>query len=145
MANLSLPVAFDRIFKGPLDSSLIFNSLLEMNDYLSNEARYAGQIVSIVDNNVVQIYQLNATEDGWNQILTAESGVTSVNNETGDVTLDADDIGTSGTTNQFVTQAQLDELHTHSNKAILDGTEESFTTALKNQIGVQTNIDGGTF
>ncbi len=37
---------FSRTFDGPLDVSVVFDTLGAMNQYLSHEARYAGQIVS---------------------------------------------------------------------------------------------------
>lgn len=44
------------------------------------------------------------------------------------------------TTNRFVTDAQITLFHTHANKAVLDGTQESFTTTLKSKLdGISTN------
>lgn len=37
---------FQRTFEGPLDVSVVFDTLEKMNQYLLNAARYAGQIVS---------------------------------------------------------------------------------------------------
>ena len=63
--------------------------------------------------------------------------VSSVNGYQGHVELDADDL-LAGEFNKFVTDDDkvawdgvVTDSHTHANKVTLDGTEESFTTALK--------------
>jgi hypothetical protein len=148
MSSFDVPIEFRRIYKGPLDPSLHFTSLSALNDYLDDPTRYPGQIVSVIDSGHVYIYQLNATEDAWEQLLTGNAAVLSVNNETGNVIITPDDLDDSSTINKFITQAQIDELHSHTNKATLDNTEEAFTTDLKNQIlsfSSPENIDGGTF
>ena len=66
-----------------------------------------------------------ATLDGTtkipvSQLPDAAVAVVSVNTKTGTVVITPDDLDDSSTTNKFVSQAQLDALHTHSNKAQLD-------------------------
>jgi len=65
MANTDLPEAFHRIYEGPVDDSTVFNSTAELNNYLSNPARYAGQVVSLVEGSLVTIYRLSADKTSW--------------------------------------------------------------------------------
>ena len=54
--------------------------------------------------------------------------VASVNGATGTVVLDPDDLSDTGTTNKFVSQAEKDNFHTHSNKANLDEINQDLAT-----------------
>lgn len=140
-----LPVEFRRIYSGPIESTEQFTSSTDLNNYLTNPARYAGQLVTLIENGEVYLYLLDANKDNWVGVKTT-SDVITVNAKTGVVVLDADDIDDTNTVHKFVTATQISEFHTHSNKSILDNTEESFTTDLKNMIeGDLTVIDGGTF
>lgn len=143
--SFDLPVPFQRIYKGALDPTTIFTSLEELDSYVSsNGSRYAGQIVSVVNSGTVTIYKINADESSYTRIDVGLS-VTSVNLKTGDVVLTSDDISDSSSVHKFITQAQIDDLHIHQNKTILDDIEESFTTDLLNKINSLTVVDGGTF
>ena len=140
-----IPVEFRRIYSGALDSTAVFNSTSELNGYLVNPARYAGQVVTLVEGGTVTLYKLSADTNSWEEVQ-AGSDVTSVNAYTGAVVLDTDDIDDTNSTNKYVTQAQITNFHTHANASILNGTEESFTTELLNTINnFDTEIDGGTF
>ena len=140
-----IPVELRRIYSGPLDSTAVFTSTTALNEYLLNAGRYAGQVVTLVEAGVVTLYKLSADTNSWEEIQ-ADSDVTSVNSYTGVVLLDADDISDTATTNKFVTQAQIDNFHTHSNIGVLNNTEEAFTTERLNTLNaLDTEIDGGTF
>ncbi len=54
---------FKRLFDKPLDIDQVFNTLVDMDAYLSSGNRYAGQIVSCLETNAV--YTLNETKDTW--------------------------------------------------------------------------------
>jgi len=54
---------FKRLFDKPLDIDQVFNTLVDMDAYLSSGNRYAGQIVSCLETNAV--YILNETKDAW--------------------------------------------------------------------------------
>lgn len=142
MSSFDIPVEFRRIYKGPLDPTTVFHSLTELNNYLIDPVRYAGQIATLIGTGTVQIYQLNSTEDAWIPVITGDSAVITVNGETGNILITPDSLDDSLTINKFLTAEQKLALHSHTNKNILDGTEEMFTTVLKNKI---INIDGGTF
>ena len=57
--------------------------------------------------------------------------VDSVNGQTGDVVLDADDISDASTANKFVTASEKTAI-AHENRSTLDLITEAFTTTLKN-------------
>lgn len=140
-----LPVGFRRIYSGPIESTERFTSVGELNSYLNNPARYAGQLVTLVANNEVHLYILDAIKDSWIEVKTI-SDVNSVNGLTGIVVLDTDDIDDTNSAHKFVTQAQKDNFHVHSNLSILNATEEIFTTELLNAINNNNSIiDGGVF
>lgn len=103
-----------------------------------------------------QVLQKASNADHDTEWATPSGGgaVDSVNTQTGDVVLDADDIDDASTTHKFATTAEktkigyiaitqsvdLDALetasHTHANQAVLDATTASFTTA------DETKLDG---
>lgn len=146
MASSDVPVKFRRIHKGPIDDSIVFTSLTDLNNYLTNPTRYAGQLVSYVNSGVVQIFALSADENSW-QLLKTSNDVVSVNNKTGVIFLNPDDLNDATSAHKFVNQTEKDNFHTHSNKTILDATNMAFTTTIYDQIQALalTEIDGGTF
>jgi uncharacterized protein YpmB len=90
---------------------------------------------------------INATGDNtamtdWQELLTPTDTILSVNGQTGNVILTTTNIAEG--TNLYYTEARVSanvdvalntaNRHNHTNKSILDGTEESFTTVLKNNI-----------
>lgn len=63
----------------------------------------------------------------WQELLSPTDAVQSVAGKTGVVTL---------------VEADITDLHQHANKAILDATQEAFTTALKNKLdGIEANAN----
>jgi trimeric autotransporter adhesin len=84
----------------------------------------------------------NTAMTDWQELMTPTDSVLSVNGFTGTVVLTTANIAES--VNLYFTQARVTAntnvaantaaRHTHTNKTILDGTEESFTTVLKNNI-----------
>lgn len=55
---------FSRTFDSPLDVSLVFDSVADMNNYLLNPARYAGQIVACKQEEG-KIFVLSNSRDSW--------------------------------------------------------------------------------
>ena len=76
------------------------------------------------------------TIDGSTATVQTGGNVTSVNTETGDVVLDADDISDAATTNKFATQAQLDKVdHLTVTQAVDLDTIESDTATNNAKVG----------
>ena len=74
--------------------------------------------------------------DGSTATVQTGGNVTSVNTETGDVVLDADDISDAATTNKFATQAQLDKVdHLTVTQAVDLDTIESDTATNNAKVG----------
>lgn len=67
MAINTLPVQFERNFKGSFIIGEIFTSLANLNGWLTNPTRYAGQRAVLVDSvgGTVTEYVLNEAEDAW--------------------------------------------------------------------------------
>jgi len=73
---------------------------------------------------------------GSTATVTTGGNVTSVNTQTGDVVLDADDISDAATTNKFATQAQLDKVdHLTVTQAVNLDTIESDTATNNAKVG----------
>ena len=72
MANLSFPLRFKRQYSGSLDPDLTFDTIVELNSYLTNGARYPGQIVSCIETEG-KIYVLNSTGTNWIGITAASN------------------------------------------------------------------------
>ena len=66
MSKLLFPLQFERQYSGPIDVSQIFETTSERLLYLENPSRYAGQIVS--DLQEEKVYQLNSASDSWIEI-----------------------------------------------------------------------------
>ena len=64
MASMIFPLAFERQYEGPLDVSMTFETTADLNDYLTNPTRYAGQIVTCEEAEGT-IYVLNNARDAW--------------------------------------------------------------------------------
>jgi hypothetical protein len=76
------------------------------------------------------------TIDGSTATVQTGGNVTSVNTQTGDVVLDADDISDAATTNKFATQAQLDKVdHLTVTQAVDLDTIESDTATNNAKVG----------
>lgn len=65
MSDIDLPKPFSRLFAGPIDDDTIFDSVAELNAYLTNPKRYPGQKATVVENGNVQNYQLNGLGNAW--------------------------------------------------------------------------------
>jgi uncharacterized protein YpmB len=84
----------------------------------------------------------NSSMDDWQELLTPTDTILSVNGQTGTVVLTTTNIAEG--TNLYYTETRVSSnvdvaantanRHNHANKTILDGTEESFTTILLNDI-----------
>jgi len=71
MADLEFPLQFKRQYAAPLDVDYVFATTAERNAYLTNARRYAGQIVSDLEDGLV--YCLSASRDAWTPIGTPSS------------------------------------------------------------------------
>jgi hypothetical protein len=69
MAELIFPLQLKRQFADSLDPDMVFNTTLEMNDYLTNGLRYAGQVVSCLEEEG-KLFVLNNALDEWLEIGT---------------------------------------------------------------------------
>lgn len=64
---LLLPIPIQRQFQGPIDDTLKFTTTIALNNYLTNNNRYSGQIVSCLQK-PSSIFILNATRNNWIEI-----------------------------------------------------------------------------
>lgn len=71
LKTLQLPISFKRQYAQPLDYDAVFETLADMQTYLSNPVRYQGQIATCLETN--KIYHLNAARDAWIDGLSAIS------------------------------------------------------------------------
>ena len=78
MPSAPLPLQFSRLYNAPLDPSSVFATTTELNAYLQNNTRYAGQIVVCLDTD--KAYRLNNARDAWVELA---SGSGSGNGATG--------------------------------------------------------------
>mgnify|MGYP001255336486 CR=1 FL=1 len=67
MAEILFPLQFKRQYAAPLDVDVVFQTSAAMNTYLSNPLRYAGQIVSCLENEG-KIFVLNNAQTIWTEI-----------------------------------------------------------------------------
>lgn len=49
MSDILFPLSFKRQYSGPIDIDFVFNTINEMNNYLNNPRRYAGQIATCLE------------------------------------------------------------------------------------------------
>jgi hypothetical protein len=50
MASIEFPLSFTRQYSGPLDTTEVFDTLVDLNTYIaSNPIAYDGQVVSVID------------------------------------------------------------------------------------------------
>jgi hypothetical protein len=138
MAKLSFGLNFERGYGAPLDIDAVFDTTADMNAYLSLNRRYAGQLVTNLEE-PGKIYILNNATDAWIEFSSGVSelgditdvtitnlqtgqflkyngtawvnsnGVESVNGSSGIVTLDTDDIP-EGDSNKYYPSADASKL-----------------------------------
>jgi hypothetical protein len=65
-----LPVQYVRQFSAAMDVDLVFGTTDLMQAYLSSPRRYAGMVVSNLDDANYGVYQLNKTKDAWIKLAT---------------------------------------------------------------------------
>ena len=63
LKTLQLPISFKRQYAQPLDYDAVFETLTDMQTYLSNPVRYQGQIATCLETS--KTYQLNTARDAW--------------------------------------------------------------------------------
>lgn len=63
MSSVPYPLQLDRQYAGPVDPDSVFTTTADRIAYLTNPKRYAGQIVSDLQDGVT--YKLNASLDQW--------------------------------------------------------------------------------
>ena len=57
MASIEFPLSFTRQFVGPLDTSAVYSSLLDLQEYVNNSPiAYIGQVISIASGDDAGIY-----------------------------------------------------------------------------------------
>lgn len=90
MATLQFPLQFLRQYAGPIDTDIVFDTTTDMNNYLTNARRYAGQIVSCLDQPGT-LYVLNSARDDWVAVSGGSGTVDNIN--------DIGDVSTTGVSN----------------------------------------------
>ena len=96
-----------------------------------------GQLYFNTGSTPKKLYYWNESEwieaDGLGAIMTAQAIVNAINGSA--YTIDDDNLSSSA-------QSAITNSHTHSNKTVLDNTQESFTTTLKNKLdGIEASAD----
>ena len=103
-----------------------------------------GDVAVRIDENrsYINTTGVNTAMSDWQELLTPTDTILSVNGQTGVVVLTTTNIAEG--TNLYYTEERVSanndvaantaNRHNHSNKAVLDGTEESFTSVLKGNI-----------
>ena len=73
--NIPFPLPFKRQFAGPLDQDAVFQTTAAMNAYLTSPLRYAGMVVTCVEE-PDKVFILNPTRDAWTTV--GDGGFSSV-------------------------------------------------------------------
>ncbi len=83
LKTLLLPISFRRQYAQPLDYDAVFETLADMQTYLSNPVRYQGQVATCLETS--KIYHLNTARDAWVEVssVTNHSQLSNKNTETG--------------------------------------------------------------
>lgn len=105
LKTLLLPISFRRQYAQPLDYDAVFETSVDMQNYLSNPVRYQGQIATCLETN--KIYHLNAARDTWvdglsaisaNQVaIPAAGNISSTNVKDAIYELDSEKLSTTNT------------------------------------------------
>lgn len=105
LKTLQLPISFKRQYAQPLDYDAVFETLADMQTYLSNPVRYQGQIATCLETS--KIYHLNTARDTWVDGLSAISAsqvaipaagnISSTNVEAAIYELDSEKLSTTNT------------------------------------------------
>ena len=64
MAKIQFPLQFERQYSSPIDIDMVFETTISLNNYLTNEKRYAGMIVTCKTEEG-KIFVLNIDKDQW--------------------------------------------------------------------------------
>lgn len=67
LKRLPWPLSFKRQYAQPLDYDAVFETLADMQTYLTDPVRYQGQVATCLESEG-KIYHLNATRDAWVEI-----------------------------------------------------------------------------
>ena len=78
MAELQFPLQYKRQYNAPLDVDMRFDTLIELNSYLSSARRYAGMLVTCLEAEG-KVFVLNNAEDAWVEIAGSGAGDMSTN------------------------------------------------------------------
>ncbi|MGL5751238.1 MAG: hypothetical protein ACRCXT_11960 [Paraclostridium sp.] len=73
MAATSMPLQYKRLYKGPLDSDSIFESLEAAEAYAQGPTAYATQIIGVMDNGVEKVFII--TQEGTLKPLVLDGDV----------------------------------------------------------------------
>lgn len=66
MSNLLFPLGFKRQYAGPLDADSVFTTMVELQNYLTNDLRYPGQIATCLEK-PASIFVMSPACDEWNE------------------------------------------------------------------------------
>lgn len=114
MADIIFPLQFKRQYSGSLDPDLVFDTISDKNDYLSSPRRYAGQIVSCLEEEG-RAFILNNSLDEW----------ISVSTDINVISGDGIDIDADGEGNFTVSiSGGLQEVYNNGNTIIHDGVHD---------------------
>lgn len=136
MANVPFPLPFKRQFSGPLDQDNTFQTTAEMAAYLTSALRYAGQIVTCVEQ-PTKIFVMNPGRTAWTAIETGGGGAGPVAQV--DATVDGTVVIDAGTTS-------LDFTGAYSSTKTIDcvNIADGATVAIHSIDGIDTVTLSGT-
>jgi hypothetical protein len=77
MSKIIFPLQFERQYSGPLDVNQIFDLTADRVTYLTNPLRYAGQLVSDLQDG--KTYKLNSSLNAWDEVGSNLSSLTATN------------------------------------------------------------------
>lgn len=144
-AGITVAAGFDLSAKSPLDTRICVKTIQERDSHVTNHRAYEGMIVYVEDTKLTYQYMGTSWKEfGFNQAdfqkgivndLTTGGTGKALSAEQGKV-LDGKKADKS-----YVDSA-VNNVHTHSNKSILDATQQAFTTTLKNKLdGIATGAN----
>jgi hypothetical protein len=89
MSSLLFPLQFKRQYSGPLDVDTVFETTSALNTYLTSALRYAGQVVTCLEQEGF-IFILDNTKTSWISLRLEKSvqNITITNNTTTNVNID---------------------------------------------------------
>jgi hypothetical protein len=134
MAKLPFPLQIERQYAAPIDPDAVFDTVADMNTYLTNARRYEGQVVSCKET-PGKLYTLNAALDGWVAAGDGEAATEA------DITLSMD-VGALDAGTIIPADTSLQDVLTSLLTKIFNPTFTAPSAVLSSSVG--NNVEAGT-